>query len=96
MVPPLLVVSTPKPPELDLLQFAVPPAQGTEMLPFVTSLNTQVFAGPVVELQVANAVLFASEYNVTFALPCRCPVFWFTSAMIAANVGAEAEVPPVA
>jgi len=45
------------------------------MLPFVTSLKTQVFAGPVVELQVANAVLFASEYSVTFAFPWRCPVF---------------------
>jgi hypothetical protein len=96
ITPATVVSSTPTPPELVLLQLTAPPAHGTEILPLVTSLNTQVVAGPSVELQLAKASLLASEYNVTFALPCLWPVFWFTSAMIAANVGAAAEVPPTA
>jgi hypothetical protein len=34
--------TTPNPPELVLLQFADAPGQGTEILPLVISLNTQV------------------------------------------------------
>ena len=71
---------TPNPPLLVLLQFAEPPVHGTEILPFVMSLKTQVVLlelplVPPLELQLENVSLFASEYRVMFALPCRCPVF---------------------
>jgi hypothetical protein len=42
VLPPVVVVSTPNAPVLVLLQFTAPPAQGSEMLPLVMSLNTQV------------------------------------------------------
>jgi hypothetical protein len=72
--------TTPNPPELVLLQFGDAPEQGTEILPLVMSLNTQVvFAElplvPSEELQLEKVSLFPSAYSVTFAFPCLCPVF---------------------
>src|SRR6266849_2000763 len=72
--------NTPNPPLAVLLQFVEPPAHGTELLPLVTSLKTQVvFVAlplvPSLELQLEKVSLLAMAYSVTFALPCRCPVF---------------------
>jgi hypothetical protein len=45
VLPPFAVVSTPKPPEVALLQSSAPPAQGTELFPVATSWKTPlVFA----------------------------------------------------
>jgi len=76
----LPATSTPNPPLDVLLQLVDPPAQGTEILPLVMSLKTQVVLVelplvPPVELQLENVSLFAIEYNVTVAFPCRLPVF---------------------
>ena len=72
--------NTPNPPLLVLLQFVEPPAHGTELLPLVMSLKTQVVfvelpLVPSLELQLEKVSLLAIAYNVKFALPCRCPVF---------------------
>src|SRR5580704_9059219 len=44
-VAPLVVTNTPSVPLVVLLQFGEPPAQGTELLPFVTSLKTHPAGG---------------------------------------------------
>src|SRR6266446_5203326 len=77
-----------------LLQFGEFPAHGTELLPFVTSLNAQVEPeGPSVEeLQLCPDVA-AILYKTGLALPCR-PLAWLISAMMPANAGDEADVPP--
>ena len=68
--------STPNPPVVVLLQFFEAPLHGTEMLPLVMSLKTQVALlelplVPLLELQLEKVSLFAIAYNVVFALPCR-------------------------
>jgi len=95
----LLLCNTPLPPLVVLLQFGLPPTHGTAMLLFVTSMKTQVEgcvpgAVKLLELQLEKVSFCASAYSTKFAFPWRCPVRWFTSAMIPANAGAEAEVPP--
>jgi hypothetical protein len=93
---------TPKPLEPVLLQSTVPAEQATEMLPLVTSRKVQELGGALLglvnelELQFAKASFLAREYKTKFALPWRWPVFWFTRAITAANVGAAADVPPTA
>jgi len=94
-----LDASTPLPPLVVLLHPGVPPTHATALLLFVMSMKTQAAgcvpgAVKLLELQLEKVSLCANEYNTKFALPCRCPVVWFTSAMIPANAGAEAEVPP--
>ena len=56
------------------MQFGEPFAHGVAMVPFVTSLKTQVAAGPVVELQPVAVCMAASLYRTKLALPCRDPV----------------------
>ena len=68
--------NTPNPPVVVLLQFVEAPVHGTEMLPLVMSLKTQVVLlelplFPTLELQLEKGSLFAIAYNVGFALPCR-------------------------
>ena len=68
--------STPNPPVVVLLQFVEAPLHGTEMLPLVMSLKTQVALlelplVPLLELQLEKVSLFAIAYNVVFALPYR-------------------------
>src|SRR6266436_5568444 len=78
-----------------LLKFGEFPAHGTELLPFVTSLNAQVEpeSASVEELQLWPAVA-AILYNTGLALPWRPACDWLIKAMIPAKAGEEAEVPP--
>ena len=46
--------------EFDVVQLALPLVQGIAMVPDVTSLKTQLLAGPVVELQLDADCLAAS------------------------------------
>jgi hypothetical protein len=72
---------------------------GKKLFPLVMSLNTQVAASVGVEVQLAPDLL-AKAYKMLLAVPWRgagllaLDSLWLTSAMIPANAGAEAEVPP--
>jgi hypothetical protein len=58
----------------------------------------QPAASVALDVQLAPD-FFAKAYKVVFAFPCRdvppcAAAYWFTSAIIPANAGAEADVPP--
>src|SRR6266496_735217 len=65
-----------------VVQVSDPGWQGTAIVPLVTSWKLR-----------GNC--WASLYSTKFALPWRWPVFWFTSAIIPAKAGDDAEVPPI-
>ena len=61
--PPAVVVRMPNCPAVLLLQFGLPPAQATELVPLVMSLKTQLLGRvAVLEMQTLAGV-FASEYK---------------------------------
>ena len=82
-----------------VVQSVLPLAQGTAIVPVITSLNVQLGAGSGAFCEVhavpAWNCFCASLYSTKFAFPCRFPVFWLTSAMMPAKLGVETDVPPM-
>lgn len=72
----------------------VPVWPGTLLFPTVMSLKMHCACGGPLALQFAAFWPAANGYRTKFACPCRALVFCAMSAMIAANVGAAADVPP--
>src|SRR5271168_5193278 len=92
--------STITPSEFALQFAAAPPLQGTELFPLVISLKEQVdpVSASVVELQAAVGpacpAIPAIVYKTGFTFPWRPPSCCTISAIIPANAGAAADVPP--
>ena len=69
-------------PNNPFVQLGLDGVQGTILFPCVISWNI-----------TPRSLCAAKAYSVAFTLPCGSPVAWITRAIMAANVGAAAEVP---